>query len=111
LSLYIQHQLTDELLDLVEKAARLGFTCLQIGPTSSFADIDSSRLRIVLDKYGMQCSVHVGGLYDAEKFVVSEQERNRAQKDLHRGIELSEEVSSSSVSFHPPFFESISLRR
>jgi sugar phosphate isomerase/epimerase len=102
---------TDELLELVEKAARLGFMCLQIGPTSSFTDIDSSRLRTVLDKYGMECSVHVGGLYDAEKFVVSEQERNRAQKDLHRGIELSEEVSSSSVSFHPPFFESKSSER
>jgi sugar phosphate isomerase/epimerase len=97
---------TEELLDLVDKAAHLGFMCLQIGPTSSFIEIDGSRLRIALDKYGMNCNVHVGGIYHAEKFVVSEQERNRAQKDLHCGIELSKEVCSSLVSFHPPFFES-----
>jgi hypothetical protein len=68
-------------------------------------------LKIVLNKCGMQCSAHVGGLCDADKFIVSKQERNRAQKDLHRGIELSKEVSSSSVSFHPPFSESRSSER
>lgn len=96
----------DELFGLVEKAALLGFRCFQIGPTSSFTNIDGDRLRTILDKYGMERNVHVGGLYDAEKFVVSEEERNKAQKDLHRGIELSKEISSSLVSFHPPFSKS-----
>ena len=96
----------DELFDLIQKAARLGFRCFQIGPTSSFTDIDGDRLRIILDKCGMERNVHVGGLYDAEKFAVSEEERNKVQKDLHHGIELSKEVSSFLVSFHPPFSKS-----
>lgn len=96
----------EELLDLVETAMRLGFRCFQIGPTCSFTDIAGDRLRVVLDKYGMERNVHVGGLYDAEKFAVSEAEWARAQTDLHRGIELSVEVSSPLVSFHPPFFKS-----
>ena len=96
----------DELLRLVEEASRLGFRCFQIGPITSFGVIDGDRLRTVLDKYGMERNVHVGGLYDAEKFVASEEERNRFQKELHFGIELSRGVSSSLVSFHPPFFKS-----
>jgi sugar phosphate isomerase/epimerase len=96
----------NELSSLVEKASELGFRCFQIGPTSSFINIDSSRLRNALDKYGMERNVHVGGLYDAEEFVVSQEERNRVQRDLHLGINLSREVSSSLVSFHPPFFKS-----
>jgi len=96
----------EKLLDLVETAMRLGFKCFQIGPTCSFADIDGDQLRAILDKYGMECNVHVGGLYDAEKFAVSEVEWKRAQNDLHRGIELSTEVSSPLVSIHPPFFKS-----
>lgn len=96
----------NELFDLVEKASHLGFRCFQIGPTSSFTDIDGNRLRNVLDKYGMERNVHVGGLYDAEEFAMSQQERNTVQRDLHVGIELSREVSSFLVSFHPPFFKS-----
>jgi sugar phosphate isomerase/epimerase len=95
-----------ELFSLVEKASKLGFRCFQIGPTSSFANIDGNRLRNVLEKYGMERNVHVGGLYDAKEFVFSQEERNRVQRDLHVGIELSKEVSSSLVSFHPPFFKS-----
>jgi sugar phosphate isomerase/epimerase len=102
---------TDELIRLVEKAARMGFRCFQIGPTSSFSVIDGDRLRIVLDKWGMKSNVHVGGLYDVEKFVTSEQERSRFQKDLHFGVELSTKVSSSLVSFHPPFFNSTNSDR
>jgi sugar phosphate isomerase/epimerase len=96
----------NELFGLVEKASNLGFRCFQVGPTSSFTDIDGNRLRNVLDKYGMGRNVHVGGLYNAEEFVFSQEERDRVQRDLHVGIELSREVSSSLVSFHPPFFKS-----
>jgi sugar phosphate isomerase/epimerase len=102
---------TEELLQLVEKAAHMGFRCFQVGPTNSFGAIDSDRLRTVLDKCSMKSNVHVGGLYDAEKFVVSGRERSRFQKDLHFGVELSEEVSSSLVSFHPPFFKSANSDR
>jgi len=97
------------LLKLVEKAAVLGFECFQIGPTSSFDVIDGDQLRTVLEKCAMKSNVHVGGLYDAEKFVTSNLERIRFQKDLHLGIELSREVSSPLVSFHPPFFRSANL--
>jgi hypothetical protein len=96
----------NELFSLVEKASNLGFRCFQIGPTSSFNDIDGNRLKNVLEKYGMERNVHVGGLYDAEKLVFSQEERNRVRRDLHVGIKLSREVSSSLVSFHPPFFKS-----
>jgi sugar phosphate isomerase/epimerase len=96
---------------LVEKAAHMGFRFFQIGPTSSFGVIDGDRLRAVLDKCGMKSNVHVGGLYDAEKFVASERERSRFQKDLRFGVELSREVSSSLVSFHPPFFKSANSNR
>jgi sugar phosphate isomerase/epimerase len=95
-----------ELSDLVEKADRLGFKCFQIGPTSSIAEIDGERLRTVLDKYGLERNEHVGGLYDAERFVASEEELNKAREDLRRGIVLSKQVSSFLVSFHPPFFKS-----
>ena len=96
----------NELFSLVEKASNLGFRCFQIGPTSGFTDIDGKRLKNVLERYGMERNVHVGGLYDAEKFVFSQEERNRVHRDLHIGIELSKDISSSLVSFHPPFFES-----
>jgi len=95
----------EDLFDLVETALHLGFECFQIGPTSSFADINGNRLKDKLDRCHMECSVHVGGLYDAEKFGKSEEEFKRAQNDLHKGIELSMKVSSPLVSFHPPFFK------
>jgi len=59
----------------------------------------------------MERNVHVGGLYDAEDFVTLQCERNRLQRDLHLGIKLSKEISSSLVSFHPPFFRSENLDR
>lgn len=97
---------TNELLSLVRKASHLGFRYFQIGPTSNFSNIDGKQLKNILDKYGMECNVHVGGLYDARRFVLSEQERKNAQRDLHVAIDLAREVSSSLVSFHPPFFKS-----
>ena len=96
----------NELFALVEKASHLGFRCFQIGPTSSFSHIDGNGLRNVLDKYDMECNVHVGGPYDAEEFVMYERERSRVKRDLRIGISLSREVSSSLVSIHPPFFKS-----
>jgi len=100
----------EELLGLVKMAKRLGFRYFQVGPTTSFADIDGDRLRAILDEYGMKCKVHVGGLYDAEEFAVSEEEWKRAQNDLHKGTELSVKISSPLVSFHPPFFKSKSVQ-
>lgn len=96
----------DDLLRLVKTATRLGFRCFQIGPTTSFAEIDGNRLRTLLDQCDLQRNVHVGGLYDAERFTTSEAEFNKAQNYLHKGIELSIQVSSPLVSFHPPFFTS-----
>jgi sugar phosphate isomerase/epimerase len=102
---------TEELVQLVKKAVHLGFRCFQIGPTSRFGVIDGDRLRTVLEKHAMKTNVHVGGLYDAEKFVASKLERARFQKELHSGIKLSREVSSPLVSFHPPFFKSANSER
>lgn len=96
----------NELLSLVKKASLLGFRHFQIGPTSSYSNIDSKRLKNILGKYGMGCNVHVGGLYDAQRFALSGQERKKVQRDLHVAIDLAREVSSSLVSFHPPFFKS-----
>jgi len=93
-----------ELLRLVQKADSLGFKCFEIGPLWSFEEIDAKSLRSVLDGLGMERSVHVGGLYDAMKFALTEKEGNRFQKELHSGIQLCGELSSQLVSFHPPFF-------
>jgi sugar phosphate isomerase/epimerase len=95
---------SDELFSLIREAAFLGFKCFQVGPLSDFADIDGKRLRRVLDRYDIECNVHIGGLYDAKKFAMTEKEYRRAQKEIHRGIELCSEINSTLVSFHPPFF-------
>jgi len=93
-----------ELLRLVQKAASLGFKCFQIGPLWSFVDIDAKSLKNTLDHYNIESNVHVGGLYDAQKFATTENEYKRAQKEIRRGIKLCKDISSTSVSFHPPFF-------
>lgn len=93
-----------ELLRHVRKAASLGFTCYQIGPLWRFAEIDAKRLKKTLDSCGLEANVHVGGIYDAEKFATTEGEYEKARAEIHRGIELCEAVSSRLVSFHPPFF-------
>jgi len=96
----------DELFSLVEKASTLGFRCFQIGPTTSFANIDGNRLAEVLDSHCMDRNIHVGGLYDAKKFALSQDERDKFQVDVRVAIELCRKVSSSLVSLHPPFFKS-----
>jgi sugar phosphate isomerase/epimerase len=93
-----------ELHKLVQKAASLGFKYFQVGPLSDFLHIDGKGLRDVLESYGIERNVHVGGLYDARKFAMTEEEYERAQQEIHRGIELCLELSSALVSFHPPFF-------
>jgi sugar phosphate isomerase/epimerase len=94
----------DELLRFVRKAASLGFEAIQIGPLRNFVPIEGERLRGVLDRLNMERSVHVGGIYDARKFALAEREYARVQKQIRYGITLCEEISSTLVSIHPPFF-------
>jgi len=93
-----------ELLRHVRKAASLGFRCYQIGPLWSFPEIDAKELKRTLNRCSLEANVHIGGLYDAEKFAATDSEYERVQKEIHRGIELCEAISSRLVSFHPPFF-------
>ncbi|MDH5753652.1 MAG: sugar phosphate isomerase/epimerase [Candidatus Bathyarchaeota archaeon] len=94
----------EELLRFVRKAASLGFRAVQIGPLRNFVSIEGERLRRVLDSLNMERSVHVGGIYDAQKFALTDGEYARAQKQIHYGITLCKEISSALVSIHPPFF-------
>ncbi|NIO36460.1 TIM barrel protein [Candidatus Bathyarchaeota archaeon] len=100
---------SSELFSLVREAAFLGFKCFQVGPLSDFVDIDGKRLRRILDRYDMECNVHIGGLYDAKKFAITEEEYERVQKEIHHGIKLCREITSTLVSFHPPFFTTRNL--
>jgi sugar phosphate isomerase/epimerase len=52
----------------------------------------------------MERNVHVGGIYDAEKFALTEEEYARVRRQVHYGITLCKEISSTHVSIHPPFF-------
>jgi hypothetical protein len=61
-------------------------------------------LRRVLDCLKIERNVHVGGIYDAEKFASVREEYVEAQEDVHDGIMLCRELSSTLVSIHPPFF-------
>lgn len=74
-------------------------------------DIDGKSLKRILARYGMKSSVHVGGIYDATRFATTEEEYGRAQKEIHYGVELSKEIDSTLVSFHPPFFETSNLKK
>ena len=51
----------------------------------------------------MERDVHVGGIYDAEKFALTEEEYAKVQKQIRYGIMLSKKISSTLVSVHPPF--------
>ena len=95
----------NELFRLIRKASALGFKDFQVGPfrKDRFSQIDGKRLKKVLDKYCMESNVHIGGLYDAEKFALTEEEYRRAQKEIDYGIKLCSEINSSLMSFHPPF--------
>jgi sugar phosphate isomerase/epimerase len=93
-----------ELVRFVRKAASLGFEAVQIGPLTDDVPIEGERLRRVLDSLNMKRSVHVGGIYDAKKFALTEEEYARAQKQMHYGIKLCMKIRSTLVSVHPPFF-------
>jgi len=94
----------DALVRFVRKAASLGFKAVQIGPLMNYAPIEGRRLKRVLDSLKIERNVHVGGIYDARKFALTGEERARAQEQLHYGITLCKEISSTIVSIHPPFF-------
>jgi sugar phosphate isomerase/epimerase len=94
----------DELLKLVRKTASLGFRAIEIGPLANYLPIEGRRLRTVLDELNLERSVHVGGLFDATKFALTEEEYRRAEQQLRLGVELSEEIGSTTVSVHPPYF-------
>jgi sugar phosphate isomerase/epimerase len=94
-----------ELHKFVRKAASLSFRCLQVGPLGDFSKINGPRLRRVLDDCLMERNVHVGGLYDADKFARAEVEYEKVQTEIGEGIELCASIASKAVSFHPPFFK------
>jgi sugar phosphate isomerase/epimerase len=99
----------DELLRSVRKASSLGFEAVQVGPLGSFVRIEGGRLRTVLDSLNISRNVHVGGLYDAEKFVATREEYVKARKEVHYGVMLCRKIGSTLVSVHPPFFATESL--
>ena len=94
----------EELVRSVRRAASLGFKAVQIGPLRNFVPIEGERVRRVLDSLRVERNVHIGGIYDAKKLVSTEQEYNKAQEQIHYGIELCTEISSTLVSIHPPLF-------
>jgi sugar phosphate isomerase/epimerase len=94
----------DELVELVRKAASLGFKAVEIGPLRDYVTIDSEQLRTVLQELKIERTVHVGEIYDAEKFALTEHEYATAKKRALDGIKLCREISSTLASIHPPFF-------
>jgi sugar phosphate isomerase/epimerase len=48
--------------------------------------------------------VHVGELYDAQEFALTEQVYASAREQMRHGIMLCKEISSTLTSIHPPFF-------
>jgi sugar phosphate isomerase/epimerase len=96
-----------ELVGFVRKTASLGFRAVQIGPLCDYVSVESDYLRRVLDSLNMERNVHVGGLYDAELFALTETEYSKVQKEIHSGIELCKQLSSKLVSVHPPFFATV----
>ena len=94
----------DELLKLVRKTASLGFRAMEIGPLASYMPIEGRRVRTVLDDLSLGRSVHVGGFFDAAKFALTEEEYRRVEQQLSLGVTLSNEIGSTTVSVHPPYF-------
>jgi len=94
----------EELVRSVRRAASLGFKAVQIGTLRDFAPIEGERVRRVLDSLNVERNVHVGGIYDARKFALTEQEYNKAQGQIRYGIKLCTQISSTLVSIHPPLF-------
>jgi sugar phosphate isomerase/epimerase len=97
----------DELVQFVQKAAHLGFKAIQIGPLNDYETIKSERLRKVLDSLNVERNVHVGGLFDAHRFALTDEEYTAEKKQIHYGIKLCMDISSAVVSVHPPFFSTV----
>jgi sugar phosphate isomerase/epimerase len=93
-----------ELLRLVRKAASLGFRAIEMGPLADYASINGERLREVLDELDIKRNVHVGGLFNATKFALTEEEYSRMEEQIRSGMELCSQVDSTSMSIHPPYF-------
>ena len=94
-----------ELLKLVEKVASMGFKAIQIGLMTGYVGIGGGRLRKTLDSLKMERNVHVGGIFDVESFVTTEQEYQRLQKHIRGAVTLCNEIGATLVSVHPPFFQ------
>jgi sugar phosphate isomerase/epimerase len=93
-----------ELLKLVEKAASMGFKAIQIGPLTGYVDIEGERLRKALDSLKMERNVHVGGIFDAESLATAEREYKRVRKQIRGAVTLCNEIVTTLVLIHPPFF-------
>ncbi len=61
-------------------------------------------MRRILDSLNIERNVHVGGLYNARNFALTEEEFTRAKEQIHYGITLCKEISSTLISIRPPFF-------
>ena len=78
----------NDLVSFVRKAASLSFKAVQIGPLIEYVPIEGEHLKSVLDSLNMERDVHVGGIYDAEKFALTEEEYAKVQKQIRYGIRL-----------------------
>ena len=78
----------NDLVSFVRKAASLGFKAVQIGPLTEYVPIEGEHLKTILDSLKMERNVHVEGIYDAEKFALTEEEYAKVQKQIRYGIRL-----------------------
>ncbi len=92
-----------ELQRLVQKAVSMGFKGFQVGPLWKFQRVNGERLKNLLDKFEMERNVHLGGLYDVAKLSRKGDEYSKILRELRYGILLCQQISSSLMSFHPPF--------
>jgi sugar phosphate isomerase/epimerase len=97
---------TDDLVRFARRAASMGFRAVQIGPLTNVAAVNGAHLAEELNRLRMERNVHIGGIYSARKFALTEEEYAAARSQTHLGIELCRELSSTLISVHPPFFES-----
>jgi len=93
-----------KLEELIQKASLWGFKGFQVGPLWKLKNIDGKQLKSFLDKFEMQRSVHLGGLYDAAFLYKKGRESDKVTRELCQGILFCRQISSNLMSFHPPFF-------
>jgi sugar phosphate isomerase/epimerase len=93
-----------ELVSFVRKVDSLGFKAVQIGPLADYVRINGAHLKKILDGLNIERNVHVGGIYDAERFALTEAEYAKVWKQIRYGMMLCKEMSSTLVSIHPPLF-------